>query len=329
MKGQLSEGGIGDDGLYAFAGYYYLFQGGDVSSVNFEHPPLGKYLIGVSIFLFNNENIINIIYFVLLLVLSYTIGKIILRDSLLSMIAVGILSADPLILDHTLRSLLDLPFTLFFTAAIYFFLLSFKKNKYIFLSQLFWGFAFSTRFFPSLVVIYAFLFLLQFFYRKKSLLLFCYSSLLIPLVYLISHTSFFLYHPSMIEFLRHKKWMLSWFAGSTVLIGNIWRNLFTGWYIDSTGKLQINQYWTGVLPVLLMLAITRVRKDFIRKDRIDIMAVYGVSIVYLIYLTCLTGGLQKFFMPIYPLIVVLALSNISCIIETCKRRIIEKSRVKS
>ena len=45
VLGQKSKGGIGDDGLYAFAGYYYLFQRGDVSSVNFEHPPLGKYLI--------------------------------------------------------------------------------------------------------------------------------------------------------------------------------------------------------------------------------------------------------------------------------------------
>src|SRR3989344_4258098 len=39
--GERSVGGIGDDGLYAFAGYYYLFDRGDVSAVNFEHPPLG------------------------------------------------------------------------------------------------------------------------------------------------------------------------------------------------------------------------------------------------------------------------------------------------
>lgn len=328
VKGQLSEGGIGDDGLYAFAGYYYLFQGGDITSVNFEHPPLGKYLIGLSILLFNNENLINLIYFTLLLLLSYKLGRLILHDQLFSILAVLIISADPLILDHLLRSLLDLPFTLFFTAAVYFFLLSIKRVNYIFISQLFWGMAFSTRFFPSLVIIYAFLFLLQFFYHKKSLLLFCYSSLLIPLVYLVSHTSFFFYHPSIIEFLRHKKWMLSWFAGSTVVIGNIWQNIFIGQYIDSTGKIQINQYWTPILPISLTLAITRIRKNLIRKDKIYIMVIYGISMLYLLYLTFLTGGLQKFFMPIYPLIVILALSNISCIIETCKRQIIEKSKGK-
>src|SRR3989344_3460516 len=65
VLGEKSIGGIGDDGLYAFSGYYYFFQKGDVSAVNFEHPPLGKYLIGLSIFLFHNELFINIIYFVL------------------------------------------------------------------------------------------------------------------------------------------------------------------------------------------------------------------------------------------------------------------------
>lgn len=46
VKGPKSERPIGDDDLYAFAGYYYLLQGGDISAVNFENPPIGKYLIG-------------------------------------------------------------------------------------------------------------------------------------------------------------------------------------------------------------------------------------------------------------------------------------------
>lgn len=112
--GERSKGGIGDDGLYAFAGYYYLFQKGDISSVNFEHPPLGKYLIGLSILFFGNENIINIIYFFFLLLLTYKLSQILLSDRILSVLSVGILSLDSLFLDNLVRSLLDLPFTLFF-----------------------------------------------------------------------------------------------------------------------------------------------------------------------------------------------------------------------
>lgn len=121
VLGPASKGGIGDDGLYAFAGYYYFFQKGDVSSVNFEHPPLGKYLIGLSIYLFHNENVVNIVYFFFLLFITYKSAFIILKDKLLSSVTVFLVSIDPLLRDHTLRSLLDLPFSLFFTTGVYFF----------------------------------------------------------------------------------------------------------------------------------------------------------------------------------------------------------------
>src|SRR3990167_9345765 len=103
VLGEKSKGGIGDDGLYAFAGYYYFFQAGDVSSVNFEHPPLGKYLIGLSIFLFNNEIAIGIIYFLLLLFVTYQLGRLFI-DKFQALIPPALLVFDPLFLDHTIRS---------------------------------------------------------------------------------------------------------------------------------------------------------------------------------------------------------------------------------
>ena len=44
---------IGDDGLYLYVGYR-LVHGNDPTSSNAEMPPLGKYLIGISIVLFGN-----------------------------------------------------------------------------------------------------------------------------------------------------------------------------------------------------------------------------------------------------------------------------------
>src|SRR3989344_1572771 len=86
--GERSKGGIGDDGLYAFARYYYLLQKGDVASVNFEHPPLGKYLIGLSIYLFGNENVINIIYYSLILIISYKLSRVFFTDNLFSLLSI-------------------------------------------------------------------------------------------------------------------------------------------------------------------------------------------------------------------------------------------------
>lgn len=322
VLGPASKGGIGDDGLYAFAGYYYLFQKGDVSAVNFEHPPLGKYLIGFSIFFFRNENMINIIYFIFLLFLTYRIGKLIIGNNLLSLVSVLILSLDSLFLDHLVRSQLDLSFTLFFIAAIYFFLGGLKRPSLLYLSFLFWGVAFATKFFPLMAVIYGFLFLLIFFYRHRYLKTFFLASLLIPAVYLIAHISFFIYHPSIILFLRHKKWMLAWWTGTPVFIGNIWRNIITGKYTDSTNILVINKHWLPTIPVIIFLAVIRFCWSIFQKKQINLLVVYGIIIIYLLYLTFLTGGIHKFLMPIYPLLIILAISNFTLlysIISPCKK----------
>lgn len=307
--GERSKGGIGDDGLYAFAGYYYLFQKGDVSSVNFEHPPLGKYLIGLSILFFGNENIINIIYFLFLLLLTYKLSQILLSDRILSVLSVGILLLDSLFLDNLVRSLLDLPFTLFFVGGLYFFLLGLKKSRFLYLSFIFLGAAFSTRFFPAMVLIYLYMLLVILIYKRRFLAEYFKASFLLPAVYLISHISFFVYHPSLIQFLRHKKWMLAWFTGTPVILGNIWRNIFTGTYLDSTRKLAVNNLWTPVIPLVVVLAVTIFRKNIFDKQKQNLLIIYGLSIVYLLYLTVLTGGLQKFLMPIYPILIILAVSN--------------------
>lgn len=309
VLGPASKGGIGDDGLYAFAGYYYFSQKGDVSSVNFEHPPFGKYLIGLSIFLFHNENVINIIYFFFLLLITYKSAFIILRDKLLASVAVFLVSVGPLLRDHTLRSLLDLPFSLFFTTGIYFFLLSFKKVKYIYISLLFFSFAFSTKFFPALLIILFFLLCILIKYAKAHIKHFIFSLLLIPTVYIISNISFFIYHLSLVEFIKHKIWMIKWFSGSPFVVGNILRNMFTGYYIGPTGNLEGNDYWTIIEPIVITLASFPFLVLKKKKNNISLVIVYGISSLFLLYIFFLTLGLQKFLMPIYPIMVILALES--------------------
>lgn len=330
VLGSAAKRGISDDGLYTFAGYYYFFQKGDVSAVNFEHPPFGKYLIGLSILLFKNENIINIIYFLVLLLITYKIGKIILKNSLLSLVAIGILSFDPLFLDNLIRSLLDLPFTLFFTISIYFFLLALDQPKHHYLSMFFLGVAFSTRFSPFLIIIYTYLFFIIYFYKRKDMHSLLIASLSIPLVYLLSHIAFFIYHPSLLEFLRHKKWMLSWFRGSVTIVGNIWRNIFTSFYLDPTFKLVKNKHWIVVVPIIVSFALIPNKKFLKWKKNIHLVILYGLCVLYLIYVTVLTDGAQKFIMPIYPLLCIMAVGNLRrfySIISAWKKRVSKHSKV--
>ncbi len=329
--GDRSIGGIGDDGLYAFAGYYYFFQKGDVTSVNFEHPPLGKYLIGLSIYLFQNENVINLVYYFLLMITTYFLALKLTKNKIISIVSVFILSINPLLLDHLIRSQLDLPFTLFFTLAFYYFLRSLEKHKLIFISSLFWGLAFATRFFPALIPIQVFFLYFIVRYERKILRSYLISLFIIPVIYLLAHISFFIYHPSLQEFIRHKIWMLSWYRGSPISPGNIWRNIFTGDYFDPAGKLVANEHWNVRLPVIITLSLI----PFFQKkavQQLPIRIAYYLNLLFLLYVTFFTTGVQKYIIPVYPITSILAVRSLSffwCIIDPCVKVIISKSKVKS
>ncbi len=329
--GDRSIGGIGDDGLYAFAGYYYFFQKGDVSSVNFEHPPLGKYLIGLSIYLFQNENVINLVYYFLLMITTYFLALKLTKNKIISILSVFILSINPLLLDHLIRSQLDLPFTLFFILAFYTFLCSLDNHKLIFISSFFWGLAFATRFFPALIPIELFFLYFTVRYERKMFKSYLISLLIIPLIYVVTHISFFIYHPSLKEFIRHKIWMLSWYRGSPVLFGNFWRNIFTGEYIDPAGKLVANEHWNLRLPVIITLSLIPFLQKKGRKQ-LPIRIAYYLHLLFLLYVTFFTSGVQKYIMPVYPITSILAVRGLSffwCIIDPCVKMIISKSKVKS
>lgn len=308
VVGSASEG-IGDDGLYAFSGYYYLIQGGDPSQVNFEHPPLGKYLIGVSIIMFNNENAINIIYFVLILITTYKLGKLILKNDTFSLIPPVIILSELHFQDHLIRSFLDLPFTLFFLLGIYFFIKGLEKEKLFYVSNLFWGLAFATKFFPAIIFFELLFLVIIFVYSKKQLKLFIISTLLIPIIYLFSHIMYFANNHSFIEFLRHKKWMVDWWSGSPIIPFNIWRNILTGWYKDSVGDIRYSEFWTPIIPSVVILALFRFRKNILNKLNVPLLTIYASCIIYLLFLTFLNGGVLKFIMPIYPLLCILAVDN--------------------
>lgn len=119
--------------------------------------------------------------------------------------------------------------------------------------------------------------------------------------------------------------MLAWFTGTPVLTGNILRVIFTGMYLDSTKVLVREAHWVPVIPLVVILAITYFRKKMLKlKKYHNLAVVYGICVIYLIYLTVLTGGLQKFMMPIYPILIVLAVDHTSrlySIITTWTKRI--------
>jgi len=113
--------------------------------------------------------------------------------------------------------------------------------------------------------------------------------------------------------------MFAWFTGSPVIVGNIWCNIFTGKYIDPTGySTVINEHWTLLLPIIISLALVRRIKHLgwwrgsnLDSSEVKETVIHQLAIFYLLYLTFLTLGLQKMLMPIFPLLIILAVGNIT------------------
>lgn len=113
VLGEKAERGMSDNELYAYAGWHYI-RGGDPIGVNFDHPPLGKYLLGLSIVLFNNPLAIFIPIGASLLIVFNLLALKLFQNKLIAFVSVLIFSFDPLFREHLTTTLLDLPLVLFF-----------------------------------------------------------------------------------------------------------------------------------------------------------------------------------------------------------------------
>jgi len=108
---------IGDNDIYTYAGWKYV-HGASPDEINFEHPPLAKYLIGLSAVVFNNPNVIGAALGVFSLLILYELSKKILGRSLFALVPVFMLSLERLFISFSSTSMLDIYLVFFLLLSI-------------------------------------------------------------------------------------------------------------------------------------------------------------------------------------------------------------------
>jgi len=171
MKGWGAEEGMGDAELYAYAGWRQI-QGEDPTKINPEMPPLGKYLIGVSILAFGNPYVQAPIFGLLYLLIIFLWGERVLKKATLALIPVFLVFADSLFRENLTTSMLDLPFS-FFIALSFWFLAKGRKNHWFYLpAVIFLGAVAATKVylvgFALVVVFFGYLLFLWLIFRYKD-----------------------------------------------------------------------------------------------------------------------------------------------------------------
>lgn len=255
---------ISDEELYAYSGYR-LIHGGNPIFVNPEAPPLGKYFIGLSILLFQNEKVISVIMAFFSLILIYQLTFHLSKSRLAASIAIFLTSINSLFIDQILHApQLEIQQLTFLLLLIYLLIL-FQKKKMLLFSipiGITMGLFLSIKvFILSYVLINAWLILtfLPTIRKKVTIFTLIITNIISLAAFSGTYFSYFLHGNSVRDFLGVQKWIYTFYSNShiqmTKLIGNYLTLLFFNkWRFWSEGYPVIQyQSWSFIWPVTFLV----------------------------------------------------------------------------
>ncbi len=296
VKGRLF---LSDADVYLATGYLYA-TGTDPTQGNFEHPPLIKYLFGYSVLLFNNPYLAQMVFGILALFLLYILGLKIYKNRFVSSLACLLLLFDPLFLDASSQTLLDLGQAAFLLLYIYS-LLFHRKNI------IFQGMALgllSTSKFWAAPVFFIFIINLFLIYKKQfDLKQFIQHFLVASVVFSLMYLRTFmikggLFNIIFFELKVFKFWLdhsVASMLGSSILL------FTTGFFKSWWGKREflIGNIWFILWPVSLVVGIVQGTLNVIKK-RIRIQTLIAfIPLLYLIFLG-VQAPFPRYFLIILP-----------------------------
>jgi len=205
-----------DDKLYALAGWRYI-SGTTPDTINFEHPPLAKYLIGLSELAFKNQALLSLVFSIMTLFLVYLISKKILLNFPFTLLPILILSMDKMYIQFSSVSMLDIYATFFTAFAIFLLILNKGKWSFLFL-YITVGLALSCKWITFfLVIIIPIYYLLN--RNWENLKLYPLGLAIAFLTYSATYVVFFLAGNSILDFIYLQLRMLGFHQGMRVGMG--------------------------------------------------------------------------------------------------------------
>lgn len=326
----LSERILGDDGLYLYEGYR-LMQGEDPTTLNAEVPPLGKYLIGASILVFGNGYIYGFISTTLALASLFLLSFALTANMTLSLIAVLVVSLDPLIAQQFSLTMLDSTQLLFGLLSLWLLTIVIKRRQpqvpytLLLILGITYGLFAATKapiFSPLLLVVIA----LALGIKYRSIKPFIPVVVAAGVTYMLPYAWYFRLGHSVRDWLGVQKWILSFYRGSyvspnigsvlTTLIINRYQNLFSrAW--------EFADHWTFAWPAISGLVFVELYR-IIRRKKIEIRSHYPLIIFVALSLGFLSiiPFWTRYLVTVLPVVYLLALTHIPKYLERYTRWVV-------
>jgi hypothetical protein len=319
-------GWIPDETVNSYAGAEYI-KGTNPILIASDTPPLGRYLIGLSALIFNNENAIVLVCAILSLVLIYVLSYQVFGSKLLSIFPPLLFSFEPIFKNQLIYTpLLDIIQLVFLLSSFIFFNKALKSRYsilYFLLTNLFVGLFISTKFFITGVIVEAaFYFVLLFRKDKKRFLELTLTIPVAVITLLFSYIRVFSFGYTVSKFLGIQKWVFLYHRSQLILPFSIWPLiLLNKWYVWYGNKPVISDsQWLITWPVVTLLTLTTAILGIIRKIKINenILVIIFWVILYFAFFSF--GQISsRYFVILIPFLYIISLYGLTSLYKYIKK----------
>lgn len=297
---------IGDDGLYLYEGYQ-LIHGANPALLNAEVPPLGKYLIGISIVIFGNGHIYGLITTGLLILAVYILALKLTSNDTYALLVMALVALDPLITSQYPLTMLDSFQALLLISVLI--ALTFINKKNILstgLAGLLLGLFAGVKFpiFAPILAFFGGVYIFQKTKRRKFLFVYAGSALG---GYMLPYVPYFLLGHTFSEWLLVQRWVVSFYrhANLNPTWGSALANLFVGRYqnIFSREWIAASHYSIG-WTIASFMGIGGAARLFLRPKKQSMTHVVAGALMLFLLLQCATPFWTRYLVLLLPLMYV-------------------------
>lgn len=299
---------IPDDTFEAFVGGAFL-RGVNPILIVHEHPPMGRYIIALSILLFDNPRTLIIPLLALSFFGLFLILRKVLNNNLLALLPLVVYANEPLTISKfqyvPLLEPIQLPFIIF---ALYFFIQGVSQKRYVpwlFLTSIMLGFVISIRFFILGAVLMLAMITYLVLQRKERIRLLVFVASL-PLSLVVLFGSYFRTIQdgySLFQILGVQKYILFYHQSKLENLFSFWDLLlFNRWHAWWGERIIISDStWVIAWPIATVLTTGFVLLFLLKKIKIN-SAGKIILLWILAYSLLLSGGnsTTRYFLPLLP-----------------------------
>lgn len=307
---------IPDETFESFVGGAFI-RGVNPILIVHEHPPLGRYIIGLSTLLFDNASTIIIPLIAVSILGVFLIARLILKKTILALIPLLIFINESLFLSKfkyaPLLEPIQLPFIIF---SIYFFIkgvLSKKSLNWFIASSVMLGFVISIRFFILGLAICAsmiFFFILRW-KADRKFIMYIFSLPFSILILILSYTKtiqegysvFQVFSIQKYILFYHKSKLISFFSFWDLMLFNRWHTWWGDRRIISDSEWFIFWPFSIILTFLFFVFVLRKKMIFSVPEKIIFLWIFMYSL-----LLSVGNSTTRYFLPLVPFLYILSVS---------------------